>query len=233
MFAYRARGLPFVAGFWAFNLEIQDKYNIAMIFVGGYTYYKIFVECPFLFVFSACVLIHHYGLLLLQSNNAFKSVDFSTTPSNCIQIINTYSRIEEKLRLLTETLSESLFILLFIGFVNLYSALVFYLEEEIPTFYLPDICICASTGVLVVCSLTIYTSKIPQYMLEIKNNVRLLINKYEVNNLKCEKEFRLLRRMEKNDIIYLSACGMVSFQKSLLLSAFGTFFTYALLIEKS
>ncbi|GFU42631.1 DUF5641 domain-containing protein [Nephila pilipes] len=47
-----------------------------------------------------------------------------------------------------------------------------------------------------------------------------------------DTEFRLLRRIEKSDVIYLSACGMVNFQKSLLLSAFGAFFTYGLLIEK-
>ncbi|GFT70356.1 uncharacterized protein NPIL_247061 [Nephila pilipes] len=153
--------------------------------------------------------------------------------SKGLEIIDDYYRIEEKLRVLTETLSVPLFIMMLISFVDLYSALVFYLQDDIPSFYLPEIYISAITGVLVVCSLTICSTKIPQYMMDIRTTVRLLINKYEENDLRSEKEFRLLCRMEENDEIYLSACGMVSFQKSLLLSAFGTFFTYALLIENS
>ncbi|GFY64001.1 uncharacterized protein TNIN_415081 [Trichonephila inaurata madagascariensis] len=206
-------------------------YAIPVSFIGGYTYYKMFIETPLLIAFSICLLLHHYGLLLLQFNNSLKSVDLSTVSSRCLEISNTYNRIEEKLRILIETLSAPLFIILLISFLNLYAALVFYLQVDVPSLLLPEIYISASVGAAIICSLTLCCSKIPKYILEIKTTAGLLIYKCVTEDLISEKEIQILRVIEKSDVLYLSACGMVQFQKSLLLSSFGTFFTYALLIE--
>ncbi|GFT02946.1 uncharacterized protein NPIL_497791 [Nephila pilipes] len=205
---------------------------MAFLFLGGYAFYKLYIELPILFSVSTCVLIYRFGLMLFELKNTLKSLDFSTIPWKCMEIIDTYNKIEEKLYLLTDTLSVPLFIMLLLAFINLHLALGLFIQEGISSPQLPDICLSAFTGVLIICLLTICGSKIPQYILEIKKTVELLISKYEINNLKRDREFRILRRIEKSDVIYLSACGMVHFQKSFLLSAFGAFFTYGLLIEK-
>ncbi|GFQ99631.1 uncharacterized protein TNCT_200321 [Trichonephila clavata] len=234
VFAYRALGVINHLDFWTFSYGIPyDTFEIPISFNGGYTYYRICIETPLLITFSICLLLHHYGLLLLQFNNTLKSVDMSRVPSRCLEISNTYNRMEEKLRVLIEILSAPLFIILLISFVNLYTALVFYLQVDVPSFLLPEIYISASAGAAIICSLTLCCSKIPKYILEIKATARVLINKSVSKDLKSEKEIHLLRGIEKSDVLYLSACGMVEFQKSLLLSSFGTFFTYALLIENS
>ncbi|GFY70655.1 uncharacterized protein TNIN_321051 [Trichonephila inaurata madagascariensis] len=121
-----------------------------------------------------------------------------------------------------------------ISFLNLYTALVFYLQvQDVPSFLLPEIYISASAGAAIICSLTLCCSKIPKYILQIKTTARVLINKSVTKALKNEQDIHLLRGIEKSDVLYFAACGMVQFQKSLLLSSFGTFFTYALLIENS
>ncbi|GFT19050.1 uncharacterized protein TNCV_3212751 [Trichonephila clavipes] len=218
--------------FWTFSYEIPyDMYAIPVGFNGGYTYYRICIETPLLIAFSVCLLLHHYGILLLQFNNALESVDLSTGTSRCLEISNTYNRIEEKLRVLIDILSVPLFIILLMSFLNLYTALVFYLQVDVPSILLPEIYISASAGAAIICSLTLFCSKIPKYILEIKTTARLLIYKSVTKDLISEKEIQILRVIEKSDVLYLSACGMVQFQKSLLLSSFGTFFTYALLIE--
>ncbi|GIZ01586.1 uncharacterized protein CEXT_766871 [Caerostris extrusa] len=88
----------------------------------------------------------------------------------------------------------------------------------------------ASTGVVFLTSLTLCCSKIPESMIKIKSTLAALIDRHQVNDLSVGREIRLLERMEKKEIIYLSAGDMVYFRKEFLLSAFGTFLTYGLLI---
>ncbi|GIY87557.1 uncharacterized protein CDAR_224501 [Caerostris darwini] len=89
----------------------------------------------------------------------------------------------------------------------------------------------ALTGAVLLISLTLCCSRIPESMIKIKSTIAALIDKYQVSDLTSGREIRMLERMEKKEIIYLSACDMVYFRKDFLMSAFGTFLTYGLLIE--
>ncbi|GFV33374.1 uncharacterized protein TNCV_4732971 [Trichonephila clavipes] len=110
------------------------------------------------------------------------------------------------------------------------SALSTSLMKEVPLYFMVDISSSAFTGVFVIISLTICNSKIPQYMLEIKATIGSLIDKHKFGKLMDRKEIAVFERMEKKDIIYMSACGMVNFRRSFLLTSFGTLFSYGLLL---
>ncbi|GFQ71055.1 uncharacterized protein TNCT_249981 [Trichonephila clavata] len=177
------------------------------------------------------VLIHRSGVFLLKFNQDLKNADFIAFSAKCLEFANDYNLIEEKTRLLREVFSRPLFIILLSSFFNLYSALSVSLQEEIPLYLMVDISSSAFTGVFVIISLTIYNSKIPVYMFDIKATIGSLIDKYKFGKLMNREVLGVFERMETKDIIYMSACGMVNFRKSFLLTSFGTLFTYGLLLE--
>ncbi|GFY70656.1 uncharacterized protein TNIN_321061 [Trichonephila inaurata madagascariensis] len=88
----------------------------------------------------------------------------------------------------------------------------------------------ASIGIFVIVSLTICNSRIPEMMLKIKATTGSIIDKYKFDKLTYKGTIDVLERMEKKDVIFMSACGMVHFKRSFLLSAFGALFTYGILL---
>ncbi|GFY70653.1 uncharacterized protein TNIN_321031 [Trichonephila inaurata madagascariensis] len=229
--AYLTREADDVADFWTLGYHIKSKsQQIVINFVGSYVYYSVYVTYPCVFTLSMLVLIHHCGVFLLKFNNDLKNIDFIVFSAKCPEFANDYNLIEEKIRLLREVFSTPLLIILLNSFFNLYSALSISLMQEVPLYFMVDISSSAFTGVFVLISLTICNSKIPEYMLEIKATIGSLIDKHKFGKLMDRRDILAFERMEKKDIIYMSACGMVNFKRSFLLTSFGTLFTYGLLL---
>ncbi|GFR16733.1 hypothetical protein TNCT_493101 [Trichonephila clavata] len=77
------------------------------------------------------------------------------------------------------------------------------------------------------------SSKIPENMSKIKAAIEVMLDEKRFHNSGEKKAQFFLKRIEKKSVIYLSVCGMVDLKKSFLLSAFGTLFTYGILISTS
>ncbi|GFT70373.1 uncharacterized protein NPIL_247141 [Nephila pilipes] len=104
------------------------------------------------------------------------------------------------------------------------------MERAVPSYMKVEVGNILSVGLIILCSLSIYNTKIPELMVQIKTEAGLLIDKHKFDNLFGGKEMFLLYRMEKKDEIYMSACGAVYFKRSFLISALGALFTYGLVI---
>ncbi|GFY47979.1 uncharacterized protein TNIN_321301 [Trichonephila inaurata madagascariensis] len=160
---------------------------------------------PFLFTVAICILIHRYGFLLLQFNNTLKTIDFSMMSIKCVDIINDYTRLEKKIRLLNKVLSVPLFVMLMISFFDLYTAMFLYLKTDSPFVNSLEIFLNAFTSLVILFSMTLCGSKIPEHMLQIQKTAKMLVNKCDVSHSEGVKKFYLLQRILKNDVIYLSA----------------------------
>ncbi|GFT80515.1 uncharacterized protein NPIL_242701 [Nephila pilipes] len=205
-------------------------YRRAVNILGGYVNQTVCLEHPLLFSLTICILLHRYGLLLKHCNQKLCNIGFSLSPAKYAEIFDYYNNLEEKIRLLRSTLSVPLFVSLFSSFSTLYFALAASLKGNAESTYIFEQGINAFVAIVVLFSLSVYCSRIPDYMMEIKTTVRSLINKYQLQNVDEGREINFLLRMEKMDAVYMSACGMVDFKRSLLFTAFGTFFTYGVLI---
>ncbi|GFY40616.1 uncharacterized protein TNIN_13861 [Trichonephila inaurata madagascariensis] len=229
--AYLTRDAEGITDFWTLGYYVESKsHQILINFVGSYVCYSVYVTYPCLFALSMLVLIHRCGIFLFKFNNDLKNIDFNVFSAKCSEFANDYNLIEEKTRLLRDVFSTPLFIILLSSFFNLYSALSISLRQEVSMYLIVDISSSVFTGVFVITSLTICNSKIPEYMLEIKTTIGSLIDKHKFDNLINRKEIDVLERMEKKDITYMSAWGMVNFRRSFLLTSFGALFTYGLLL---
>ncbi|GFR24675.1 uncharacterized protein TNCT_341971 [Trichonephila clavata] len=196
--AYLTREADGVADFWTLGYHIKSKsHQIVINFVGSYIYYSVYVTYPCLFALSMLVLVHRCGAFLFQFNNDLKNIDFIVFSAKCPEFAKDYNLIEENTRLLRKVFSTPMFIIFLSSFFNLYNALSFSLDQELPLYLMVDISSSVFTGVFVIISLTICNSKIPEYMLEIKATIGSPINKHKFGKLMDRKEIDVLERMEK------------------------------------
>ncbi|GBN73456.1 hypothetical protein AVEN_103591-1 [Araneus ventricosus] len=231
VFTSVAQEVQEVTDFYSFGSKLLNQTHIKIVvFIGEYIYCASFLQFPCLIALSFCVLIHRYGLILRQFNVYLRSMNIQTKYADYIDVLRNYNIIEEKIHLLKRSLSLPLFIVLLNGFFALYTVLSLSMYNDFRPYIMIEMGCNAFSGVFLLSSLTIFASGIPHYISEIKNTAAFLIEEHQLSEFNRDKEIRILERIEKKDLIYLSACGLVDFKKSFLLTAFGTFLTYGLLI---
>ncbi|GIY20885.1 uncharacterized protein CEXT_523931 [Caerostris extrusa] len=212
---------------------MDDNQRFFFSNVGAYAYYTIFMKYPLTIVLSISALVYQYGLLLFQYNKDLRAVFNSFNSRNCNVFLNKYFKILRKIHLLKNVLSVPLFITVLNGFFTIYSAIEYGLNnngEDLRIYYIElssNVC----TGTLLLCSISICSSRIPEYLSEIRTTSEFLLDKLQSDNFPDRKSLILLKRIERKQIIFLSACGFVDLQRSFLLSAFGSLVTYGILIS--
>ncbi|GFQ86373.1 uncharacterized protein TNCT_712041 [Trichonephila clavata] len=163
------------------------------------------------------LLTHRCGFFLRQFYKDLKNIDSITLFAKKTNITNEYYRIEERIRLLDKVFSTPLFISLVSSFFYLYSALSISLQENLSPYYAFDMGSSSFTAIVVIVLLTVCNSRIPEWMLKIKAATGSLIDKHKFDKLTDKRTIDAFERMEKKDIIFTSACGMVHFKKTFLL----------------
>ncbi|GIY69714.1 uncharacterized protein CDAR_219971 [Caerostris darwini] len=102
--------------------------------------------------------------------------------------------------------------------------------DNLLTIYKVDLACKIFTGFLMVYPLILYCSRLSENMSRIRETAACLIDQCHVDYFQGKRILFLLERIEKKDIIYLSAYGMINLKRSFLLTAFGALFTYGILI---
>ncbi|GFQ99624.1 uncharacterized protein TNCT_200301 [Trichonephila clavata] len=208
----------------------NNSCGFTIILIIEYMLFTVYVEYPLLFAISMCAMVQLHGLYLIQLNNDLKEKNAVNLTAKLSKILNDYNSIEEKIRQLSNTLSTSLFVILLICFCNLFIILSYCLTNVIPRFLLYELCANGFTSLIIVFSVTICCSAIPENMLRIKKTAASLWDDCVLSDLEYRKCMSLLERITNKDVIYISAGGVLDFKKSFLLSSLGTLFTYGLLI---
>ncbi|GIY69713.1 uncharacterized protein CDAR_219961 [Caerostris darwini] len=103
-------------------------------------------------------------------------------------------------------------------------------SDGILTIYTVDLACKIVTGFLMVYPLILYCSRLSENMSDVKETAAGLIDQCPFEYFQGKRILFLLKRIEKKDIIYLSACGMINIKRSFLLTAVGAIFTYGIII---
>lgn len=219
------------ASFFSFGIKIQDmtKRNVLYV-IGNISYYSFYMQCPSVTVLSICLLINSFDNVLIAYKRHLKN--FKLDSDNNIGILKGYFHIMQSIIYLKNMLSFPLLLIIINSFFNLYTALAYFLKISSPV----DASIVLETAshaltacVILIC-LTFISSRIPEKILDVKMTAGTLIQRHKMKTLNMDEVFFLLDRIEKSETVYLTAGGMIDFQRSFLLTAFGTLFTYGLLI---
>ncbi|GIY78316.1 uncharacterized protein CDAR_2361 [Caerostris darwini] len=155
------------------------------------------------------------------------------TSRNEIDFLKEYFKIVEVIDQLKTVLSFPMLVILTSSFFTSCTGIAFFVSEapDLLATYAVEISSNIITGISTIISLTICSSRISECMSDVKETVECLIERHQFGNLRFEqKVIFLLKRIEKKEVIYMSACDMVYFQRDFLLTVFGTLFSYGVLI---
>ncbi|KAG8179462.1 hypothetical protein JTE90_021026 [Oedothorax gibbosus] len=221
--------------YWAFGIEVSNPVlSWTLVFFGSLNFFVINTGYPCLIVLSMCLLIQQCVNILSAYEKQLQSMAFG--PS-CFDTLVDYFCAVEIIRLLKDILSVPLFLALIISLFDIFvsvSSLLYASDSfEVPAILALEMVLTILTGIIILVSLTLYGSKIPESLLKIKETAGMLLVrnakqkfKYGIQN----EMMYLLRRIEKSEIIHMSVCGLIEIRKSFLLTAVGGLCTYGLLI---
>ncbi|GBM36368.1 hypothetical protein AVEN_176063-1 [Araneus ventricosus] len=231
---YTILSLHEVAELFTYGFEVTtESGQIFVCFFGSYTYYVVFIEYPCIIALSMCLIINRCGILLHQFNLNLKSMKLYDFPIKITALLKDYDLIFDTVRLLKTTLSTPLFFIFLSSFLHLYLTMYNILREYVEPYYMVELIANTCTGLSILISLTLLSSRISEQLHEIRMTSQKLTNLISQHNLRtfCGKRtLFLLERIEARHVIHLSACGMFDLKRSFLLSAFGFLFTYGLLV---
>ncbi|GBN58832.1 hypothetical protein AVEN_122493-1 [Araneus ventricosus] len=217
--------------YWTYRQKIdKNKYRFVVGWFGTYAFHVVCMEYPCIITFSMSILMQQCEGILLQFQKNIKNAKFST-PAQYYRMLNDYNTIEDKILLLQAIMSKPLFLILSIGFLSFYSSFMAFFLVEYDAYDLTEVVSNCFTATTIIVSVTIYRSRIPERILEIKRTIRSVIDEQKAANQMIEREISALVRIEQKEVVHLTACGLVYLERTFLLSAFGTVFTYGLLIS--
>ncbi|GBN83768.1 hypothetical protein AVEN_116946-1 [Araneus ventricosus] len=216
---------------WTFGQTIGNPMcQKVVIFIGLHIYITVSIEFLCDTILSICGLIKHCRQYILKYSNNLKSLDFNTLSNKHVGILKDYNIMEKNILHLKEILSVPSFLILACCFFNLYVALNYGLEEDRLSDIIIEFVASVFVGIAGITLMVIYSSQIPENMMKIKAAAGHLIEKYQLSVFNGGKVYCTLDRIEKKEVIFLTACGVVDFKKSFLLTASGALLTYGLLI---
>ncbi|GIY69716.1 uncharacterized protein CDAR_219991 [Caerostris darwini] len=220
--------------FYTFGHYIADETSrIFICYIGSYMYYVVYMAYPCFVTLSMCVLVFRCSLYLQQFNSKLKNIQLKAFHVKRFDIIGDYNMMLETVRLLKDSLSSPLFISLISSFLLMYVTLYNILKEDIPTFYMVELICNTISAALILAVLSIFSYRFSHNFSEVSATAGMLLTNLNQSNLLhlCDKRtLFFIKRIEKQRTVHLSACGMLEIKRSFLFTAFGTLFTYGLLI---
>lgn len=219
--------------YWIFEHEIQN--NILREIVNFYGNLLHFTCCTFtvFLTLSLCMVFYRWGDVLAYYNKLLKAHFQTKTLNQCLPLLKEFFDIINTLRKLNKVLSYHSFLVIVWAVATIFTtvfAVVMLQDMLARPVYLTEIifnCVC---GILMLVSYTLCCSIIPEQLDEIKKTSRDLVRICGCNHFIFREITFYLSRIEKEDIVNISACGLFELRRGFILTAIGTTLTYDLLI---
>ena len=222
--------------FWSFKSQIEGNfYRDSFLFYCYFIHYASGVMVLFV-TFSLCTIFYRWGEVLNSYNMLLKLHLREKTQMKTVEILKDFFNIVDTLQKLDLAVSYPSFFIIFYAlgmvFLSLYAIVLsrkVFLEEPA---YFVEFTFNGLCGFLIVFMYSLSSSVIPQRIVEIKKTAKKYINRLGENSLHFQLLTFYLRRIEMEDTVYISACGLFYFTRQFILTAIGVTLTYDLLIIK-
>lgn len=188
---------------------------------------------------TVCTIEYRCGEILRFYKKKLENLYGEEDLSNVLDFALFYFKIIKILKKLRETLSTLLFLLLLCNcmatFTGLY-LIVSYSQlmenefEEWEFVLLIQVLFITISGACMIFAQAVFGSLIPENLREIRDTAANLIEIHGKELDSRSKIYFYLKRIERKDIVHLTACDMINVQRHLLLSCFGALLTYGLLL---
>ena len=218
---------------FTFDYEVSSMIWKKIIVFYANISFSVFCVCfPFSITFSFSVLFHRCSDVLLGYNRILES-DLKRKINKNLEILKEFFDITNAMQNLNEQLKNISFFIIFYGLegfftvilkISIYKFQYYDYGFAIIEIYHMTCCI------LIVFSYTVCSSSISENIMKVKRTAKKFLNNHTCGHFTSQRNIYYLKRIENEDVVYLSVCGLICLKKGFLLSALGAIFTYGLLI---
>lgn len=222
---------PKYAKFWLFgnNLHETPELELTAIFVSAAIYYSVFL--------NASVFVVIYVSFCNTLSNAFsRNLNASNSDQKLCEILNFICLTISCCELLENLYSNSIAIVLLQFSAGVFMALSLLLGFSVNP---ASVILQEAILVIIVCSAlftsaVIAGSRIPRAVDKIRFKYKDLYHKEKIDEIiyhnTSKERLTLLKTLSKIKPFYLTACGTLAINKTLIVSSFGCFLTYGFLL---
>ncbi|GFQ89246.1 uncharacterized protein TNCT_378191 [Trichonephila clavata] len=218
---------------WTYGYKFEDlsSYFRVLCFFNVNMYVSLQVIFPGLLTCIYCTLCHRISKLLSCYKYKLMKVFNGSLIMPSKLLVNQYFAILNIVDLLQNIFTEPIFLLILMNFLHMFSMLGYFIsffKYQFTVVVIGEVVIVVATTTLSTIVIIIFASKIT----DTNRSIKQMFQRYKesrilVSHQRNEEVFQLA--IERENVL-LSACDVVFFRKSLILSIFGALLTYSLLI---
>ncbi|GFQ99677.1 uncharacterized protein TNCT_614671 [Trichonephila clavata] len=218
---------------WAYGYELKDFSVIfkMLLFVNVNMYESLQIIFPGILTCTYCTVCYRLSKLLVRHNKKVLNISQTLHFMSSTHLVKEYFTILDVVDLVQKIFSEPVFLLVMMHSVHMFSMMAYYLSftaDQFSVVIITESIIVSSTTALSTIIIIIYASKVVMKMKIVQNTYRRCKESFILNSkYKYDINIQLAIDRKLQD---LSACDVVIFQKSLILSLAGALLTYGLLI---
>lgn len=219
--------------YWTYGYQIRSKIlRRIILFNGNFVYLVFCVGFPIYLTFCLNILFYRCSEMLLNYNAQLK-IELRTRVNVNIESLKTFFDMTKLMKKLDHAVMHLSFLIVFYSLHGVFSVLLTMSIDGLYKFnteYLSVVMFYFTFSIIMFLSYTICSSMIPENLIMIKCTVKEFINEYSTIMYITKQNVFYLQRIENEEIIYMSACGLFHLTRNFILSAFGAIFSYGLLI---
>ena len=218
---------------WTFGFSVRSiVWRRIILFTGNITV-LCFTSCfVFYLTISVSVLFHRYSEVLSNYNILLKT-GLNRRVNHNLKFLEIFFDIAKIAQKLSEHLKNVSFIILFYGLHGIFSTLLLISNRRIHFSeyeYSITLMYYFSCSIIIIVIYTVCSSTISENMKKIKRTAREFINRYFCIQPGLQEYLFYLMRIESEEVVHLSVCGLFYLKRGFLLTALGTILTYGLLL---
>lgn len=202
--------------------------HLVVRFYGFMIYYTV-CDLPLLLTLVLNIILHRWAQVLKTYAKMMRLQFFGGGRE---EFLKEFFLVRKILRQFNQTVSVISFSLLAYALESIFSSLlcIVKLKSQFNAYSLTEIIFSLFIGIVILISYAFSCSEISGGQHKIKILAQELLVKHVDNNFLSKNCLHYLRIISKEDIVYMSACGMFDITRGLILSAIGVTLTYDLLI---
>lgn len=222
-----------ILNFWTFGFEIENIFwKRFILFIASVAYLVFCIDFPFYLTFAFNILFYRCSEVLTSYNIVLHNQLQENVNGN-IDVLKEFFDIMKVVKKLNDSVTKVSLLIIFYGLEGIFCALLTVSFKESPKIHVGYIIIAiyySTLSAMMFVSYTLCSTMIPLRLMRIKNDVKEFLNKYGYDNYENRQCMYYLKRIENEEIVYVSVCGLFHLTRNVLLTALGAVLTYGLLI---
>lgn len=223
----------FEVAYLTFGYEIQSKtWKRVFILYVEFADFGLCSAFPFYLTTSICILYYRCSEILSGYKTLLR-IQLYTVSKGTVNNYVEFFHIVNLLRKLNKTFTHLSFLIIIYHLETILNVILKTPTEglyESSIVHIVNLAYYGLCSIIVLVYFTICCSLIPENLLEIKAIVKNFININRYSQHIPEQNLFYLLRIENEDIVYITVCGMFHVTRSYILTALGVMLTYGLLI---